>query len=154
MTTPIVGNIADYVGKTPAANAKSGGANDDLGKDTFLKLLVAQLKYQDPSNPADSTQFLAQTAQFTTVEKLNDLAKAEQDLLGAQLRFSASNLIGRTVSYTEKGDDKGDKTVTGVVTAASFAGATPTLKVGDKDVALSDVKEVRNTTTTTDSPST
>jgi flagellar basal-body rod modification protein FlgD len=148
MTTPIVGNVADYVGKTPAVAAKSDGTNDDLGKDTFLKLLVAQLKYQDPSNPADSTQFLAQTAQFTTVEKLNDLAKAEQDLLGAQLRFSASNLIGRTVAYQDKDSDKDDTTVTGVVTAASFTGATPTLKVGDKDVALSDVKEVRNTTTT------
>ena len=148
MTTPIVGNVADYVGKTPAVTAKSDGTNDDLGKDTFLKLLVAQLKYQDPSNPADSTQFLAQTAQFTTVEKLNDLAKAEQDLLGAQLRFSTSNLIGRTVAYQDKDSDKDDTTVTGVVTAASFTGATPTLKVGDKDVALSDVKEVRNTTTT------
>jgi len=148
MTTPIVGNVADYVGKTPAAAAKSDSKNDDLGKDTFLKLLVAQLKYQDPSNPADSTQFLAQTAQFTTVEKLNDLAKAEQELLGAQLRFSASNLIGRTVTYTEKNGDKEAKNVTGVVTAASFTGTAPTLKVGDKDVALSDVTEVRNTSTT------
>ncbi len=156
MTTPIVGKVADYVGKTPTATAaKANGANDDLGKDTFLKLLVAQLKYQDPSNPADSTQFLAQTAQFTTVEKLNDLVKAEQDVLGAQLRFSASNLIGRTVTYTDTGSksdadpDAKDKTVTGVVTAASFAGTTPTLRVGDKDVALSDIKEVRTTTPTT-----
>jgi flagellar basal-body rod modification protein FlgD len=145
MTTPIIGNVADYVGKTPAATndkaaEKPGG---DLGKDTFLKLLVAQLKYQDPGNPMDITQFLAQTAQFTTVEKLNDLAKAEQDLVNTQLRFSASNLIGRTVTFAD-GDDK---TATGVVTAASFAGSTPTLKVGDKEVALADVKEVRNTTT-------
>ena len=160
MTTPIVGQVADYVGKTPGVTAKAGTANDDLGKDTFLKLLVAQLKYQDPSNPADSTQFLAQTAQFTTVEKLNDLVKTEQDLVAAQLRFSASSLIGRTVTYTDPdadtdGDAKGEpKTLTGVVTAASFTGTAPTLKLGDKDVALSDVKEVRNTTPTTDRPST
>ena len=121
---------------------------NQLDQDAFLKLLVAQLRYQNPMSPADPQAFLAQTAQFTTVEKLNDLAKAEQDLLGAQLRFSASNLIGRTVAYQDKDSDKDDTTVTGVVTAASFTGVTPTLKVGDKDVALSDVKEVRNTTTT------
>ena len=39
--------------------------SQDFDKDTFLKLLVAQLKYQDPTNPTDATQFMSQTAQFT-----------------------------------------------------------------------------------------
>ncbi|MGI5236658.1 flagellar hook capping FlgD N-terminal domain-containing protein [Dactylosporangium sp. CA-139066] len=110
----------------------------ELGKDTFLKLLVAQLKYQDPMNPMDNTQFLAQTAQFTTVEKLNDLASVQQSLLTAQLQLGASNLIGKTVSYA----DKDGKVQTGVVTAAKFDGTTPTLRVGDADIAVSDVKEI------------
>jgi flagellar basal-body rod modification protein FlgD len=110
----------------------------ELGKDAFLKLLVAQLKYQDPMNPMDNTEFLAQTAQFTTVEKLTELATAQQSLLTAQLQLGASNLIGKTVSYA----DKDGKVQTGVVTAARFDGTTPTLRVGDADVAIADVKEI------------
>jgi flagellar basal-body rod modification protein FlgD len=149
--------VSDYLGKSAATKSAQ---SKDLDKDTFLKLLVAQLKYQDPSNPADSTQFLAQTAQFTTVEKLADLEKTQQSLLTAQLQLGASNLVGKTVSYevpdTDKPVDKDGKAamtlITGVVTAASFAGSTPTVKVGDTDVALSSIKEVRNTAATADKP--
>jgi flagellar basal-body rod modification protein FlgD len=118
--------------------AKPGG---DLGKDAFLKLLVAQLKYQDPSNPMDNSEFLAQTAQFTTVEKLTDLATVEQNLLNAQLQLGASNLIGKTVTYA----DKDGKAQTGVVTSAKFfTGGPPTLHVGDTDIALASVTEISN----------
>jgi flagellar basal-body rod modification protein FlgD len=144
MTTPISGLVADYVGKaasTQAGTKKDAKPGGDLDKDAFLKLLVAQLKYQDPSNPMDGSAFIAETAQFTAVEKLTEVATAQQDLVAAQLRLGASNLVGRTVGYL----DAEGKLVTGVVTSASFTGSTPTLKVGDKDVALSDVKEVRNT---------
>lgn len=143
MSTPINGLVTSYVtpaaGTNPTKNAvKPGG---DLGKDAFLKLLVAQLKYQDPSNPTDSSQFLAQTAQFTTVEKLAELAQGQKDMLAAQLMVGASGLIGRTVSYTA-GDGT---TTTGVVTSASFSGSTATVKVADMDVPLSSVTEVRST---------
>ena len=52
-----------------------------MGKDTFLKLLVAQLKYQNPLEPTDSAAFMAQTAQFTVVEKLDALTKNNAELL-------------------------------------------------------------------------
>ena len=112
---------------------------NELDKDAFLKLLVAQLRYQDPTNPADGSQFLAQTAQFTVVEKLSDLAEGQQALLSAQLMLGASSLVGRTVTYP--GADGTD--TTGVVRSATFSGSTPTLKVGDTDVPLSSVTEVR-----------
>ncbi|GAA1577056.1 flagellar hook assembly protein FlgD [Dactylosporangium maewongense] len=131
------GDVAKTDGTKQEAPAKPGG---DLGKDAFLKLLVAQLKYQDPMKPMDNSEFLAQTAQFTTVEKLTDLATAQQSLLTAQLQLGASNLIGKTVAYT----DKDGKEQSGVVTAATFSGTSPTLRVGDTDVALTAVKEVRN----------
>lgn len=142
MTTPISGQLTDYVTKAGTGSAKPP-AKKELDKDAFLKLMVAQLKYQDPSSPADSSQFLAQTAQFTTVEKLGAIMDGQSAMLSAQLMLGASNMIGRTVSYA----DAAGTTVTGVVLSASFSGSSPTLRVGDTDVALSSVKDVRNTPT-------
>jgi flagellar basal-body rod modification protein FlgD len=127
---------------TTAAASKSTGSSE-LGKDAFLKLMVAQLKYQDPSKPADSSAFLAQTAQFTSVEKLADLAKSQESMLSAQLSATASNLVGREVTYT--GLD--GKDAVGVVTAASISGSSPTIRIGNTEVPLSSVKEVQAGTT-------
>jgi flagellar basal-body rod modification protein FlgD len=143
MTSPIngfVSNAHNATDKTPTSiyskkTDKSEGVSKNLGdQDTFLKLLVAQMKYQDPSKPADSTQFLAQTAQFTQVEKLGEIA----DMLSAQQLIGASSLVGRTITYL--GADGAE--VKGVVTAAKLGGSEPTLKVGDTDVQLSTVTEV------------
>jgi flagellar basal-body rod modification protein FlgD len=143
MTTPAVSTptpFSQLLGAQPGTTTTGGSTA--LGKDTFLKLLVAQLRYQDPSNPADGTAFVAQTAQFTQVEKLDALVTGQQQLLGAQLMLGASALIGRTVGYT--GAD--GKDAAGPVSSVSFAGSNPTVRVGDKDVPLSSVKEVRSTT--------
>jgi flagellar basal-body rod modification protein FlgD len=145
MTTP-VGTIPSptpigQVPGTPPAAASTAPGSTAMDKDMFLKLLVAQMRYQDPSNPADSTAFVAQSAQFTQVEKLDALVTGQQQLLGAQLMLGASALIGRTVVYT--GVD--GKDATGPVSSVSFAGSNPTVRVGDKDVPLSSVTEVRST---------
>jgi len=146
MTSPISGSpgittaaALANTGSTTAATTESKSKND-MDRDLFLKLLVAQLKYQDPTKPADTTQFLAQTAQFTMVEKLEDLSKHQTEMLNAQLMSSATNMIGRTIVYT--GSDGNEHT--GVV-ASTTLGSNPHLKVGNTDVALSSVKEVRPT---------
>jgi flagellar basal-body rod modification protein FlgD len=125
--------------QAPAATAPK----DTLGKDAFLKLLVAQLRYQDPSNPTDSSQFMSQTAQFTQVEKLDEIAKANTAMLAAQNLFATSGLVGRTVTYT--GADGTD--VSGVVSSATFGFEGPVLKVGTPavDVPVGAVKEIRQT---------
>ena len=75
--------------------------NDALGKDDFLKLLVTQLQYQDPLNPADSAQFTAQLAQFSSLEQLGNI---NDNLGGLQLsqtalnNSQAVNFIGKTVT--------------------------------------------------------
>jgi flagellar basal-body rod modification protein FlgD len=140
MTSPIpISDVTSGALAAPAATRKTGG---ELGKDDFMKLLVAQLKYQDPSSPSDPSAFMAQTAQFTMLEKLTNLADSQQQLMAAELRFGASNLIGKAVSYA---DADGNET-TGIVSAATFTGSEPTVKVGNKDVPLSSVKEVRSST--------
>jgi flagellar basal-body rod modification protein FlgD len=88
--------------------------NDQMGKDVFLKLLVAQLKYQDPSNPADSSQMMSQTATFTQVEKLDELAKQNTALLTLQRSTSAAALVGRTVTYTDSNGASQTGTVSSV----------------------------------------
>ena len=145
MTSPISGTpgAAGAGGTTPSTSI--AGKSQDLGdKDTFLKLLVAQLKYQDPSNPADSTQFLAQTAQFTQVEKLGDIA----DLLKSQRLLGASGLVGHNVTYM----DESGAHQTGVISAAKLNGdSEPMLRIGNTDVLLSKVMEVLSTAPTTGS---
>jgi flagellar basal-body rod modification protein FlgD len=125
---------------TPAGNGPATSAGS-LGQDAFLKLLVAQLKYQDPSNPSDGTQFLTQTATFTQVEKLDQLVTEQRNMLAAQNVLSASNMVGKTIAFP--GPD--GTSLYGVVTSATISGSNPTLRVGDMDVPLSSVTEVTNT---------
>lgn len=148
MTSPIGGSISnEFDVKTTPTSLYTNKTATDAGKsrsladqDTFLKLLVAQLKYQDPTNPTDSTQFLAQTAQFTQVEKLGQIAQ----MLSAQQLIGASALVGRTVTY----QDANGVSQTGVVTKTKLNGdSEPTLVVGNTDVQLSKVTEVQQSTT-------
>src|SRR3712207_366020 len=77
-----------------------------LGKEEFLKLLMAQLSHQDPTAPADSTQFVAQLAQFASLEMMtnaNDTLEALLVSSAAQQQAAVANLVGKDVQYnTEK----------------------------------------------------
>lgn len=125
-TTPTYGLGAATATATPAQ------PTDQMGKDTFLKLLVAQLRNQDPMNPTDSTQFLAQTAQFTSLEKMQDLAAQSSQALNAQMAFGASGLVGKDVTYTAEDGTEATGTVGGV----RFTATGPLLHIGDTDVAM------------------
>jgi len=152
-----ISSLSNILAASGAANPTSSSTGSatgktELGSDDFMKLLVAQLKYQDPSSPSDPSQFMAQTAQFTQVEKLTDIDTQLQTLVTSQLSQTASGLVGRTVTYT--GAD--GTPATGVVTSAKLAGSNSTVHVGNTDVPLSSVTEVQQPsstkTTTTTSP--
>jgi flagellar basal-body rod modification protein FlgD len=134
--TSSTSGVSGTSGLSGATGPQKDLASKNLGdKDTFLKLLVAQLKYQDPSKPADSTQFLAQTAQFTQVEKLGDIA----DLLKSQRLLGASALVGHSVNFM----DEAGAHQTGTITSAKLNGdAEPILVIGNRDVLMSKVMEV------------
>jgi flagellar basal-body rod modification protein FlgD len=76
----------------------------DLDKDAFLKLLFAQLKYQDPLQPTSNEEFIATTAQFTAVEKLTELAKQGSSAALITALSSASSLLGRSVTANRDGE--------------------------------------------------
>jgi flagellar basal-body rod modification protein FlgD len=85
---------------TPTDPTADNASSNQLNENTFLTLLVAQLKYQDPMNPADSTQFLTQTAQFTEVETLQKMETEQASAQAASQVLAASSMIGRPVSYS------------------------------------------------------
>lgn len=128
-----------------ASSPTAGKDPNTIDKDMFLKLLVAQLKYQDPNNATDPSEFLSQTAQFTTVEKLNALEALSQKVYDGSRQQTATAMLGRTVTYT----DVSGTTRTGVVTGVSVGAETPNLTVGGTKVSLDTVTAVDTTTTTT-----
>ena len=122
----------------PTDGATSQLDPQTIGKDTFLKLLVAQLKYQNPMEPVDSSQFMAQTAQFTMVEKLQAMAAQTDALVAGEASQRAAGLLGRQVTYL---DDQG-AAQTGVVTGTKFGTDGPVLKLGTTEISLNAVREV------------
>ena len=93
MDVPIIGNSYD-----PAFIRQAAG--ESLGKEEFLRLLVTQLRYQDPLSPIDNTEFVAQLAQFSSLEQMQNMNSRfdEQNLLIQSLNNSmAAALVGRGV---------------------------------------------------------
>jgi flagellar basal-body rod modification protein FlgD len=70
----------DPVGSTTPDAPLGGALSNGLGQDAFLQLLVTQLQNQDPTKPQDTDQMLSQLAQFSSLEKLVDIADSLQDI--------------------------------------------------------------------------
>ena len=86
----------------------------DLGKDDFLKLLITQLSHQDPTQPLEDREFVAQMAQFSTLEQMTNMTGELSKVLGLLARSQAVNLLGKTVQIAQ-----GQSSVTGRVEAIS-----------------------------------
>ncbi len=110
-----------------------------LDKDTFLKLLVAQLRFQNPLNPSDPTEFMSQTAQFTLVEQMENMAKAQASVTLSQQLSTASAMVGKQITWLKSG-----KSVTGIVESAKIVDGTPVLMVGKDQVPLTTIQSVTN----------
>ncbi|HEY8320037.1 MAG TPA: flagellar hook capping FlgD N-terminal domain-containing protein [Amnibacterium sp.] len=115
-----------------------------FNSDMFLKLLVTQLKNQDPSSPMDSTQMISQTSQLASMEQLTALNSSTTESYNLQMRSAAANVLGKTVSWT----DAAGNAKTGVATAVSFSGSTPTVTVGSDTVALTALSGISTSSTT------
>jgi flagellar basal-body rod modification protein FlgD len=139
MTAAVSGATAATSTASTTVERKDQGSQ----KDMFLKLLVAQMKYQDPSNPASSSELMAQNATFTQVEKLEEIATQNASLLALQRSSSAGALVGRTVSYTDGTGAKQTGLVTSVRLGTDTAEATA--MVGGVAVAMGRITEVAST---------
>ncbi len=98
---------------TPRRRADAAG-NQILGKDDFLKLMVAQMKNQDPMNPADDKDNIAQMAQFSSLEQITNLASATQELATRMSLTQNVGLLGHDVTYTKADGTAGTGKVDGL----------------------------------------
>ncbi|VVE90699.1 flagellar hook capping FlgD N-terminal domain-containing protein [Pandoraea bronchicola] len=98
--------------------------SSSLGMQDFLKILLTQLTYQDPLKPMDNQQFMAQMAQFTTLEQTQQLNDKIGQLISTQATLQSVGLIGKTVDATTASG-----TVTGTVTALTLDQNTPQLSI-------------------------
>lgn len=131
-TIDTVQGILDQYGLKDTAT-KTG---NELGKDAFLNLLVTQLKYQDPLEPTNDKEFLAQMAQFSSLEQM-------QNLNGSFQMSQASSLIDKYVKGTVVNEVSGEVTeVVGIVDAVNMKSGVPYLLVGETEMPLSKVETV------------
>jgi flagellar basal-body rod modification protein FlgD len=110
---------------TSTSSALTQATNSQLGKDTFLKLLAAQLQNQNPLNPTDDQQFLAQMAQMSEVEQVTNLAQSQQQATSSQQMTEAVSLIGRTVTWLDASG-----TQSAVVESVQAGANGPTITAG------------------------
>lgn len=87
-------------GSNSSGSSSKTGSSSSLGKDQFMNLMLAQLNNQDPLNPTDNTQFLAQLAQFSSLEQMQNLNTSVNNFatqFRSQQALQASAMVGRSV---------------------------------------------------------
>lgn len=125
---------ATHVAQQPQQNVFS-----TLDPQAFLKLLVAQIQYQNPMDPSDPTAMMGQLAQYAQVEALNSLKAMQASTNSLHEATIANSLIGKQVTTT----DADDRVVSGTVSAVRFTDAGPVLVCDTgAELSLSAVKRV------------
>src|SRR3954453_20930318 len=99
-------DITSVTGTQQTAASTASSKTAVMGKDDFLKLLVAQLQHQDPMNPMDDKEFMGQMAQFSTLEQITNVGTQMQNLASSSDMSSGVALLGHDVTYV-----KADKTI-------------------------------------------
>ena len=111
--------------------------DNTLDKDDFLKILVTQLQNQDPMQPLEDKDFIAQMAQFSSVEQLYNLTDAMTKL--SQNLGMASAMIGKSIEWNGTTDSGSLVTRSGVVDSIVIKNGAQFARVGDEDVSLNDI---------------
>ena len=132
---------------TSVTSSTASVQKKELGKDEFFKLLIAQLKNQDPLNPQDGSAFAAQLAQFTSLEQLTNLNAAmtsQNQNIANLLNAQSVNLIGKEVTAKQvDASTSKTATITGQVSAVQFKDGATYLTVDGREIAFSDVTSVK-----------
>ena len=130
MTVEAVGAAS---GAQPGAQARKPVQSMD--SDVFMKLLVTQLKYQDPGAPMDTNQMMAQSVQLSMMEKMTELSSGAKESFSLQMRTAAAQIVGSEVGFSLPDGTAGS----GIATAVSFATGVPVVTVGSSKIPLDSI---------------
>ncbi|HTD38615.1 MAG TPA: flagellar hook capping FlgD N-terminal domain-containing protein [Candidatus Limnocylindrales bacterium] len=132
-TIPTTGGlpIDQLVTKNQNAPPQASALGSQLGEDAFLKLLTTQLRNQDPLNPMDDTQSVAQLAQFSALQASTDLKNAFSSFESNFSVMQSAGLLGKTVSAQATDANGQVTTVTGTVKTVSVINGQPELTLAD-----------------------
>jgi flagellar basal-body rod modification protein FlgD len=154
------GNVADRtssvsglgalgaIGGLAVSQSQTAGLGS-LDGEAFMKLMIAQMRYQNPFEPMDTSAMLQQTASLTTVETLRQVSSSERLLLGLQQSGMAASFVGRSVTAL----DASGQELSGLVKGIRFTADGPLLQVvtgtgaeaGTQDVPIANVTSVTST---------
>ena len=129
------GKILDSVNSTE----KKADGSSSLGKDDFLQLLVAQMKYQDPMEPTSNTEYIQQYATYSELEQMMNMSET-MDLQ------RASGLVGQMVHVEFTTEGGIDKSVEGIVDYVYYESGTPFVSIGGELYKAEDVTNVYDAT--------
>ncbi|WP_309087085.1 flagellar hook assembly protein FlgD [Domibacillus sp.] len=148
-----------YLANNPAQTKQTG--NSALGKDEFLKILMAQLQNQDPLNPMEDKEFIAQMAQFTSLEQMVNMTSMIEKMVQSQTASQMINyqsFVGKDVTWhklTDQTDENGQpivETGKGTIASIKFAGENVQFTLTDGTVLEpANISELTGGTSTTGS---
>ena len=130
------GKIMETASQSSVSGAASSvSPTNGYDKDAFLQLLVAQMKYQDPLEPTENTEYISQYATFSQVEQLQNMA-------GSMDLYRASGMVGQTVQITTTGADGESKFIEGVVDYVKYESGKAYVAVNGELYASGDVTAI------------
>ena len=129
--------------RTQEVNARlrrpDGSARGELGRNSFLRLLVTELRHQDPTQPMQDREFISQMAQFSSLEQMTNMNEAIQNMQNSNKATEAFALLGRRVEAVISSTGEA---VDGVVSRISYRNGNVRLIVNNRELQLSDVNAV------------
>lgn len=145
MTTPVNSSTTGQTTQSTSSSSGSLNMSQSLGQDAFLQLLVTQLQNQDPLQPQDNSQMIAQLAQFSSLEQMTNVSQTDTQVLSSiqslesvtSMAF-AHQLLGTNVSV----DDGSGNQVSGTVSAITMAQGQPQVVVNGTAYAMSQVVQM------------
>jgi flagellar basal-body rod modification protein FlgD len=144
-------NPAGNIGKTLADLTPGAGQvkSRDLGQQDFMKLMLEQMRSQNPLEPQDNNQFFSQMVQFESLDAMHSIAAALKSLAEVSELANASALVGRTVLATRElepdpatGLPRAPEEISGVVSKVTFGAAGAMVHIGDRTVPAASITEV------------
>ena len=129
-----VENAVNNYNKTLVQNGRK--TSNELGKDDFLKLLITQLSNQDPTSPMENTEFIAQMAQFSSLEQMTNMSESFSKMATYINSSEAVSTLGKTVEL-----NVGDTTTTGIVEGAT-RGESPQVLVNGMYYSMDKINAV------------